>query len=277
METTSKYTGVSKMRMMSIASGSSGNCIYVGSGNTHILIDAGISGKRVIEGLRGIGLDISDICAILVTHEHADHIDGLGVLLRKNNVPVYASKGTIQGIRSYTKLGRLEDFTFCEIGADKNFKISQLDIRPVRISHDALEPLSYTVADGTHRCGVVTDLGVYDDNIVSNFQNLNAVLLESNHDVHMLEVGAYPYQLKRRILSNKGHLSNEAAGRLLDRLLNPQMKAVFLGHLSHENNYPQLAYETVRFEIDQSESPYRFNDFDIRIAQRNCPSGVIEF
>lgn len=265
------------MRMMSIASGSSGNCIYIGSENTHILVDAGISGKRVNEGLHGIGLDISDISAILVTHEHADHIDGLGVLLRKNNIPVYASKGTIQGIKGYTKLGRLDDVEFHEIAEDEDFSISDLNIHSVRISHDALQPLAYTVANGDCRCGVVTDLGVYDDYIVSNFQNLNAILLESNHDVRMLEVGAYPYQLKRRILSDKGHLSNEAAGRLLDRLLNPQMKAVLLGHLSHENNYPQLAYETVRFEVDQSESPYRFNDFDIKIAERRNPSAAIEF
>ncbi len=265
------------MRMMSIASGSSGNCIYIGSENTHILVDAGISGKRVNEGLHEIGLDISDISAILITHEHADHIDGLGVLLRKKNVPVYASFGTIQEIRRYRKLGKLDEMEFHEISADEDFNIADLNIHSVKISHDALQPLAYTVESGGHRCGVVTDLGTYDDYIISNFQNLNAVLLESNHDIRMLEVGTYPYQLKRRILSDKGHLSNEAAGRLLDSVLNPDMKAVLLGHLSHENNYPQLAYESVRFEIDQSESPYRFNDFDVRIADRNCPSGLIEF
>lgn len=263
--------------MMSIASGSSGNCIYIGSDNTHILIDDGISRKRVVEGLNSIGLKPEDLSAVLVTHEHADHIDGLGVLLRKNNIPVFASKGTIQGIKSCTKLGKLDEVIFNEVAEDEDFCVGDLKLHAVKISHDAMQPLAYTASCGEKKCGVVTDLGVYNDYIVSNFKNLNALLVESNHDVNMLQVGGYPYQLKRRILSDIGHLSNEAAGRLLDQLLNDSMKAVLLGHLSHENNYPDLAYETVRVEIDQSESAHRFNDFDIRIADRYVPSALIEF
>jgi phosphoribosyl 1,2-cyclic phosphodiesterase len=265
------------MRMMSIASGSSGNCIYIGSGSTHILIDDGISRKRVVQALNGIGLDISDLSAILVTHEHADHVDGLGVLLRKNNIPVYASKGTIGGIKGYSKIGKLPDAQFIEVQRDEPFQIMDLTIRPVAISHDAAEPLAYTVSTGNESCGVITDLGFYDDYIVSSFQNLNALLIESNHDIRMLEAGTYPYYLKRRILSDKGHLSNEASGRLLSRLLNRNIKGVLLGHLSHENNYPDLAYETVRFEVDQSDNGFRFHDFNIMIADRSEPSAVIEF
>lgn len=265
------------MRMMSIASGSSGNCIYIGTENTHILIDDGISRKRVVEALHAIGLDISDISAILITHEHADHIDGLGVMLRKNNIPVYASDGTITGIKGYTKLGKFPEEVFNVVKADEDFLIGDITVHPVNVSHDANEPYAYTASCGKSRCGVVTDLGIYNDYIVDNFSGLNSILIEANHDVRMLEAGGYPYFLKRRILGDKGHLSNEASGQLLNRLLNPDIKGVLLGHLSHENNYPDLAYETVRFEIDQSESEYRFNDFNVMVADRNIPSAVIDF
>lgn len=265
------------MRMMSIASGSSGNCIYIGSENTHILIDDGISKKRVTEGLRDLDLDVTDLSAVLVTHEHSDHVDGLGVLLRKNNIPVYASAGTIKEIKKYAKLGNIPEDCLITIAPDKDFMIQDLTIHPIHISHDASEPFAYTISAGSKRCGVVTDLGVYDDYTVENFGGLNALLLEANHDVRMLEVGSYPYQLKRRILSNKGHLSNEAAGRLLARLLNANMKGVLLGHLSHENNYPELAYETVRFEVDSAGGDYRFHDFNVQVASRTEPSDVIEF
>lgn len=265
------------MRMMSIASGSSGNCIYIGSDNTHILIDDGISRKRIVEALNTIGIDISDISAILITHEHSDHIDGLGVMLRKNNIPVYASSGTINGIRKYSKLGKLDEAQFHKAEGDKEFSVNDLIIHPVNISHDASEPLAYTVSCGSRRCGVITDLGVYDDYIIKNFQKMDSLLIEANHDIRMLEVGTYPYALKRRILGDKGHLSNEASGRLLGKLLNDDMKGVLLGHLSHENNYPELAYETVRFEVDNCDNGYRFNDFNIKVAGRSNPSDVIEF
>ncbi len=264
------------MRMMSIASGSSGNCIYIGSENTHILIDDGISRKRVVEGLNEIGLDVSDLSAVFVTHEHSDHIDGLGVLLRKNPIPVYASEGTIRGIKEYGKMKGVDESLYHSIDADSDIQIRDLTVHSFHVYHDANQPFAYTVSSGEKRMGIITDLGHYDDYVVQNLQGMNSLLIESNHDIKMLEAGRYPYYLKRRILGDNGHLSNEASGRLLNCLLHDNMQHVLLGHLSHENNYAELAYETVRLEVNLGENEYKADDFDIQVAGRDKPSELIE-
>ena len=143
------------------------------------------------------------------------------------------------------------------------------------ISHDAADPVAYLVSDGRHRVGVVTDLGYYDADIVSHMEGLDALLLEANHDIHMLQVGAYPYPLKQRILGERGHLSNETSGQLLGQILHDGMQHILLGHLSKENNYDELAYETVRLEISLGDNPYRGNDFPIEVAKRDRPSNLI--
>lgn len=143
------------------------------------------------------------------------------------------------------------------------------------ISHDAADPVAYLVSDGRHRVGVVTDLGYYDADIVSHMEGLDALLLEANHDIHMLQVGAYPYPLKQRILGERGHLSNETSGQLLGQILHDGMQHILLGHLSKENNYDELAYETVRLEISLGDNPYRGNDFPIEVAKRDRPSSLI--
>lgn len=263
------------MRMMSIASGSSGNCIYVGSNQTHILIDAGISRKRIVDGLKSAGLAISDISAVFVTHEHSDHIKGLGVMSRKDNIPIYTTNGTINGILECSSLGDLPRDLFVEINADSDITVGDLTIHSFRISHDAAEPVGYTVSRGDKRIGVATDLGFYDDYIVNNLQNLDAMLIEANHDVNLLQVGSYPYYLKQRILGKRGHLSNEASGQLIDRLLCDKVKNIMLGHLSKENNYDKLAFETVKSEIDMSKSCFKAKDFDIEVAKRDEPSKLI--
>ena len=181
------------MRMMSIASGSSGNCIYVGSDNTHILIDAGVSRKRIVEGLHKADIDIKDISAILVTHEHSDHISGLGVVSRKDEVPIYASAGTIDGILAQSSIGKMPEGLCHSVEADRDFKINDLTVHPFRVSHDANEPYAYSVECDGHHMGVVTDLGKYDDYVISNMKNMEALLIEANHDVRMLQVGSYPY------------------------------------------------------------------------------------
>lgn len=264
------------MRLMSIASGSSGNCIYVGNDNTHILIDTGISKKRVEDGLKSLELSPSDLNGIFITHEHSDHISGLGVLLRKYNVPVYSTRETIEAIRTCEGLGKTDEGLFIEIEPDTNVILNDLTVRPFSISHDAANPVGYRVEDKKSKAAVATDMGTYDDYIVENLTGLNGLVLEANHDIRMLQTGRYPYQLKQRILGNKGHLCNEMAGRLLDIILNENMKKVFLGHLSKENNYEELAYESVRMEINLSESIYKADDFDIAVAKREVPSGWAE-
>ncbi len=264
-----------RMNLCSITSGSSGNCIYVGSDNTHIIIDAGISGKRIEEGLNGIGLTTADIDGILITHEHSDHIGGLGVLARKYGIPMYSTPGTIRGIKASRNLGTIPPELFREIQADKDFMIEDLLIKPVRVSHDANEPVAYRVQHEESSVAVVTDLGMYDDYIVEAFQGVDALLLEANHDVNMLQVGRYPYYLKQRILGDQGHLSNERSGQLLCALLHDKLRTVMLGHLSAENNLAELAYETVRQEVAMSDNQYKAGDFPIRVAKRSSRSELI--
>lgn len=263
------------MRFCSMASGSSGNCIYVGSQATHLLIDVGISGKRVEEGLRGLELDGRDIDGIFITHEHSDHISGLGVLSRKYGIPIFATRGTIQAILKNGGQSAPEEDLFHEIEADQKLIIKDMTVCPMRISHDAAEPVAYRIGYGRKKVGICTDLGVYNDYTVECLKGLDVLLLEANHDVNMLQVGPYPYYLKQRILGDRGHLSNENSGRLLNRILHDDLKTVLLGHLSKENNMPELAYEAVRMEITLGEGPYKAEDFKILVAPRSESSPII--
>ncbi len=264
------------MRFCAFASGSSGNCTYAGSESTHILIDVGISGKRIEESLNGAGLTGRDIRAILITHEHSDHICGLGVISRKYGIPIYATGKTIEAIKRDRSVGNIDSELFNTVSADNKFMIGDLSINPMKISHDAADPVGYRIFYGKKKVAICTDLGKYDEYTVESLKGLDAVLLEANHDVKMLQMGPYPYSLKQRILSERGHLSNEASGQLLSRILHDDMKYVFLGHLSKENNIPELAYEAVRMEVTLSPvNNYRGDDFCINVAKRSEPSELI--
>ena len=263
------------MRMCSIASGSSGNCIYVGSDHTHLLVDTGISRKRIEEGLKKLEIKGEEIDGVLITHEHSDHIQGLGVLSRKYELPIYATKVTIEGISGSTSLGKMPDGLFHTIRADEPFRLGDIEVKPFAISHDACEPTGYRFECGGRSAAVATDLGKYDEYTVSNLTGLDAVLLEANHDIHMLEVGGYPYYLKQRILGDKGHLSNELSGRLLCDILHDNLKHIILGHLSKENNYARLAYETVKLEVTLGDNDYKGEDLDMFVAGRDSVSDII--
>lgn len=273
------------MRLCSIASGSSGNCIYVGSDTTHLLVDVGISGKRTEAGLKELDLSMQDIDGIFITHEHTDHIAGLGVLERKYGIPIYATKGTISAIKNTNALGEIPDELFCPISADEKIVIKDLVCNPMRISHDAAEPVAYRIQHGKKRVGIITDLGNYNDYTVESLKGMDALLLEANHDVNMLQVGPYPYYLKQRILGDRGHLSNERAGQLLCSLLHDKLQSVMLGHLSKENNLPELAYEAVRVEVTMTKlkkkeegsvyTDIKTSDFPMYVASRSELSPVI--
>lgn len=264
------------MRLCSIASGSSGNCIYVGSEHTHLLVDTGISKKRIDAGLAELEIKGEELDGILVTHEHSDHIQGLGVFSRKYEVPIYATGGTIAGIKNYSSLGRMPEGLYNTIEVDHSFTIGDVEIEPFHISHDAREPAGYRLNHCGKSVAVATDLGIYDEYTVSKLQKLDAILLEANHDIHMLEVGAYPYPLKRRILSDRGHLSNELSGQLLCDILHDDLKHIVLGHLSKENNYARLAYETVKLEVTLGDNDYKGEDLDMFVARRDEVSKIIE-
>ena len=263
------------MRFVSIASGSSGNCIYIGTENTHILVDAGISNKRIEQGLNEIGVKGSELDGVVITHEHSDHVKGLGVLARKHGVPVYATKETLEEIGEMKYLGEYPRELFCPVLPDVEFSIGDMEIKPFSIDHDAANPVAYRIRSDHKSVAVATDMGHFDQYIIEHLQRLDALLLESNHDVRMLETGPYPYYLKRRILGDHGHLSNDNAGRLLNYILHDHLKHIFLGHLSKENNFEELARETVKLEIDQGDHEYRARDFSISVASRDMMSEII--
>jgi phosphoribosyl 1,2-cyclic phosphodiesterase len=265
------------MRFQTFSSGSSGNCSYVGSDATHLLFDVGISRKRTQEALNKIGLDFPDLDGIFITHEHSDHIQGLAMILKKYEIPVYATAGTIAAIRRMDKFQDFGEDRFVPVKADEKMVVKDLTVNPMRISHDAADPVGYRIRYGERKVSICTDLGCYTEYTKACLQDSDVLLLEANHDVNMLQVGPYPYHLKQRILSDRGHLSNAASGTLLDSVLNPHMKAIFLGHLSQENNYPDLAFETVRVEINAADDEYEADELPLAVAPRKEASELIEF
>ncbi|MGB4658226.1 MAG: MBL fold metallo-hydrolase [Mobilitalea sp.] len=258
------------MKLCSIASGSSGNCVYVGSNTTNLLVDAGISTKRIVSGLNGIDIMPDTIQGILITHEHSDHVSGLGVLARKYHVPIYATYQTARSIQQIKSLGEIPEELFHFIKPDEAFQINDIHIEPFSTSHDASDPVCYTLHSEGHKIGIATDLGKYDEYIVSKLIDSELLYIEANHDVNMLMVGSYPYYLKQRILGDRGHLSNETSADLIHKLINPRLQHIFLAHLSKENNYEELAYETVCCELSQRGSS--FSAQDVSVAHREKPS-----
>jgi len=240
------------MKICSLASSSSGNCIYVGTDRTHILIDAGISCKRVKSGLELINIDPAGIDAVLITHEHSDHIRGLGVLSRRYSIPIYATELTWRAVLSSGTVGEIDKNLFHKISPDKDFAINEIAIHPFRTPHDAADPVCYTFTKDKKKISIATDLGCYNSYIAEKLKGSNVLFIEANHDIEMLKNGSYPFYLKKRILSDKGHLSNEVSGRLLSELLHDKLQYIILGHLSKENNRPEIADETVRSCIELS-------------------------
>ena len=225
------------MKFGTIASGSSGNCLYAGNEDTHILIDAGISCKRICEGLKEFELDGKDIQGILITHEHTDHIAGIGVLSRKFHIPIFGTEKTLKAIAGMGNLGKIDSGLFQPIRSGQVFSLGSLTVDSFSISHEL---------------GMVTDLGYYDEAVVDALKASNLLYVEANHDIHMLQAGPYPYYLKRRILGDKGHLCNEMAASLVNEVMSDSLSRVILGHLSKENNYPDLALAAVKNEVADS-------------------------
>jgi len=270
-----KNSPTPKLRLCCLASGSSGNCTYIGQTGgsnqnpTHLLIDAGISAKRIRSELSEIGVKLSDINAILLTHEHSDHVSGLKVLLNNSNIPIYASAGTLKGIRDGKCLPACYDESgFRELGFDGDCKIGSLTVKRIKTSHDSNESCGFRIFSATKSVAVLTDLGCFTRETVEALNGVELLVLEANHDPDMVKNGNYHYRLKQRVLSDCGHLSNENAARLLADLYHENMSAVILGHLSKENNIAELAYETVRTKLYLSGK--RINErFRIVVAGRN--------
>lgn len=232
-----------ELKFATIASSSKGNCIYVGSEHTNILIDAGLSGKKIENGLEALELNGNDIDAIFVTHEHRDHVAGIGVLSRKYDIPVYATEGSWAGMPS--TVGSFRRNMERLVYADEVCYFNDLCIKPFNIPHDANEPVGYSISNDKAKITIATDIGHISESVAENIKDSSLILLESNHDVDMLKRGMYPISLKQRILSDYGHLSNENAGKFLSSIDYNKLKYVFLGHLSQDNNTPRIAFDTV--------------------------------
>ena len=263
------------MQLYSIASGSSGNCIYLGEEDGGILIDAGISRKRIVTGLERKGLSLDDIKAIFITHEHSDHISGLGPVLRKNPIPVYATADTVSAIWEKTNMNNISPELFHSLRPAEEIEAGEMLVRPFSISHDAVDPVCYTVEKQGKRAAVATDMGCFDDTIIRVLGQCDSVLIEANHDINMLQVGPYPYSLKMRILGNKGHLSNTSCADLIKEILHKDLKHLVLGHLSRENNFPQLAYRTVLDELEKTET-WGTLDTRLMVASRDEPTELLK-
>jgi len=235
------------IKFCSLSSGSSGNCQYIETDNTRILIDAGFSGKKIESLLSSIGVNPSTIDGILVTHEHIDHTLGVGILSRRYNIPIYANSNTWVGMNTIIK--SIKDENTKIFKTNSKFEIRDIDIHPINVFHDALEPVGYIIYNGNTKISVITDTGWINDSIRDEIRNSNLYYIESNHDVKMLREGSYPWALKQRIMSTHGHLSNADAGVVLGDVLSGNQEIVLLAHLSQDNNLPHLAYNTVRESI----------------------------
>ena len=219
-------------------SGSSGNSIFVASENTKILVDAGMPGKSIESALKHINQNPNDIDGIFITHEHSDHIKGAGIISRRYNIPIYANEYTWSAMES--KIGNVKESNI-RIISDNCVDIKDMHIINYKISHDAAAPIGYAMCSGDKKACIATDLGYFSEEVRSIIKDADVILLESNHDVEMVKFGPYPYPLKRRILSDVGHLSNEACGKAIVEIMNHKQKHIFLGHLSKTNNHHDLA------------------------------------
>ena len=260
------------LKFCSIYSGSSGNCLFVDSHHTKILIDAGVSCKKICEGLDQIGESINDIDAILVTHEHSDHVQGLGTVSQKFDIPVYANTETWNAMeKQRSKVNPKNIYTFEN---DSDFKLNDLTIHPFSTPHDAANPCGFNIHNGTKRLSVATDLGYINDALISELFSSSFLFLEANYDTEILKVSKYPFALKKRISGPYGHLSNVTAGKTIHNLLlKKDLNEVMLGHLSKENNFPELAYQTVVNELIEKNTD--LNEIKLSVANRNSPSKVI--
>ena len=231
------------MEYVSFASSSSGNCALLRGGGVNLLIDAGISMKRIRMNLRSLGLDLGDLRGVLVTHEHADHISALGMLSKYTDLPFFMSRGTAEALARERKCAGKN---LHPLGEDLALDLGELHILGVPLSHDAAQPLGWRVEGEKNALAVLTDLGQLTENVFSAARGCRFAVVECNHDVELLRRGPYPPALQRRILGQKGHLSNEAGAELAAFLTKNGAEELLLGHLSRENNRPELALAAVR-------------------------------
>lgn len=255
----------------SLYSGSSGNSLFVQTKNTKILIDSGESAKKITDALSSINVTPNELDAILITHEHLDHVRGLGTFSKKYNIPVYANSKTWDAMPEQgAKIAENNHKIFNPL---ENFEIGDLKIHPFKIPHDAADPCGFNLTHNNTKISIATDIGHMTSNIIHILEESKFLLLESNYDPNILKYSKYPYPLKERIAGPNGHLANSDAGKTISYLLNSGLKQVMLGHLSKENNFPELAYKTVVEQL--IENKYNEDTLSISVANRTNPSSII--
>ena len=260
------------MKFCSLSSSSSGNCEYVEYNNTKILIDAGKSGKQIEQLLDSIDVDIKDIDAIFLTHEHLDHVKGAGVLSRRHNLKVFTTQKTYQAMLKITKDIKSENLYFFE--NDRSFTFKDLHIEPIKSFHDCVDGSCYNIIEDK-KISIVTDTGIVDQNLLEKMKDSDLYYIEANHDKDMLVNGLYPWATKQRIMSNFGHLSNDNAAEILKKLLNKKNEIVMLAHLSKDNNDPKLAARTIRDSLDENNIREGI-DYIMEVSPKDATSKMYE-
>ena len=257
------------MELRTLASGSSGNCILLSQGDAHLLIDAGISCRRITDSLGALGLSPADLSGVLITHEHSDHIAGLATLLKHYSLPLYTSPGTAGQL--CRRLAFIDELIY-EMEPGEDYEVGPFGVSPFATSHDAAQSMGFSVEAEGRRAAVVTDLGYVSDEVLDGVLGAHLVVCEANHDVDWLLSGPYPYPLRARILGDRGHLSNEAGADLARQCAQRGARTLILAHLSAENNTPARALSVAQAALEADGVTVGI-DVDLSVAPRNQMSG----
>ena len=261
------------LNFCSLYSGSSGNSLFVETQSTKLLIDAGVSSKKIEKALSEINVNPSTIDGILVTHEHIDHVQGLGTFSKKFDLPVFVNQETLDAMPK--QRDKIADNNIRTFKVSDKFSIGDLDIKSFSIPHDATNPCGFNIWKENKKISIATDIGHMTNDIIKQLEESLFIMLEANYDPEVLRCSSYPFPLKTRICGPTGHLSNEMAGKTICHLLNFGLKNAMLGHLSKESNFPELAYQTVIDELISTNS-LDSNSFHLDVASRDVHSEVIQ-
>lgn len=259
------------VKFYSLSSSSQGNSYYLQSGDSALLIDAGISAKKIENTLAQNNADIAKLCGILLTHEHIDHMRSVSILAKRYNLPIFATKGTWQALEQTNCVipihlrQVLDDYN--------NLALGGFSVKWQNTMHDCLNPVFFSITDGEKKFGLITDTGVLNSQMTEMLYDSDILIAEANHDVKMLKMGSYPFKVKQRILSDHGHLSNEDCAQGLLKMIGSHTKHIMLAHLSQHNNTPLLAYKTVKHILEENRSS---EDYALWVARADGCSSILE-
>jgi phosphoribosyl 1,2-cyclic phosphodiesterase len=259
------------MKLSILASGSSGNSVYIESDKTRVLVDAGLSGQDIASRLNNIGVSPDSIGHVVITHEHSDHISGAGIFARRYNIPLYLHPRVREN--SQNRLGRINQLFLFE--SDEAFDVGEMVFEPFSVSHDAVSPVGFCIHSNGNKIALTTDLGIATNLVVEKIKKSDILIIESNHDEELLIDGPYPWYLKQRIRSNVGHLSNTQSNELLERVWHDGIKHVYLAHMSKVNNIPQIAYKSAIDTVKKITDSDKYTDI-VHLTTQDEPTSLID-